>query len=132
MSILYFLENVISVYFQGGTGLIIGHPLDTVKVRLQTIGGYNGIIDCFTKTMKNESVNFLKSAYFSAIVIILAIRTLQRHDATLPYYWGPALFTFHRLWNRAENPSSRRIQRPSQKGPTYERGKLRKNIENLP
>ena len=41
----------------GGAGLVIGHPLDTVKARLQTIQGYNGILDCFKKTFREESVS---------------------------------------------------------------------------
>lgn len=41
----------------GGAGLLVGHPLDTVKARLQTMNIYKGIVDCMVKTMKQESVS---------------------------------------------------------------------------
>jgi solute carrier family 25 carnitine/acylcarnitine transporter 20/29 len=43
----------------GGAGIIIGQPLDTVKVRLQAEKGYNGIVNCLKKTISNEGVSGL-------------------------------------------------------------------------
>ncbi|KAG8522594.1 Solute carrier family 25 member 45, partial [Galemys pyrenaicus] len=37
-------------------GLVLGHPFDTVKVRLQTQNTYRGIVDCTVKTYRHESV----------------------------------------------------------------------------
>jgi len=34
--------------------VLVGHPLDTIKVRLQTSNQYKGIIDCATQTIKRE------------------------------------------------------------------------------
>lgn len=33
-----------------------GHPLDLIKVRLQTMDRYNSAWDCFKTTMKEEGV----------------------------------------------------------------------------
>lgn len=45
----------------GCAGLIVGHPFDTVKVRLQTQSVakpvYRGTIHCFTTIVKAESVS---------------------------------------------------------------------------
>ncbi|XP_063800266.1 solute carrier family 25 member 45-like [Pseudophryne corroboree] len=45
----------------GALGLVVGHPIDTIKVRLQTQSRYHGIIDCIVKTYKKESVSILCS-----------------------------------------------------------------------
>lgn len=50
-----YLKHVIGGTFAGISGTIFGHPLDTIKVRLQTQGFlYKGMIDCFYKILKNE------------------------------------------------------------------------------
>lgn len=39
----------------GGWGLVLaGHPLDTIKVRLQTSNAYKGLLDCVQQTVKAE------------------------------------------------------------------------------
>ncbi|CAD6187009.1 unnamed protein product [Caenorhabditis auriculariae] len=53
------LADFLAGWAAGGAGLLIGHPLDTVKARLQTMNAYSGILDCFTKTLRNESVGGL-------------------------------------------------------------------------
>ncbi|KAJ8979237.1 hypothetical protein NQ317_009417 [Molorchus minor] len=54
--------------FGGICTVLVGHPLDTIKVRLQTmaipkVAGeaplYTGTLDCFKKTIKNEGVKGL-------------------------------------------------------------------------
>lgn len=37
--------------------VIVGHPLDLIKVKLQTGGQYNGIADVAVKTLRNEGVS---------------------------------------------------------------------------
>ncbi|XP_053058917.1 solute carrier family 25 member 45 isoform X4 [Acinonyx jubatus] len=50
---------------QGALGLVLGHPFDTVKVRLQTQTTYRGIIDCMVKTYRHESLlGFFKGMSF--------------------------------------------------------------------
>lgn len=46
----------------GISKLVTGHPLDTIKVRLQTEGGYGrfkGPIDCLKQTWKTEGIRGL-------------------------------------------------------------------------
>ncbi|XP_043801182.1 congested-like trachea protein isoform X1 [Apis laboriosa] len=64
-------ESLIKYFLSGGFGgictVIVGHPLDTIKVRLQTmpIPGpngvllYNGTIDCAKKTIAKEGIRGL-------------------------------------------------------------------------
>ncbi|OBZ87294.1 Mitochondrial substrate carrier family protein L [Choanephora cucurbitarum] len=44
----------------GITKLVVGHPFDTVKIRMQTTsrsdGRFNGPLDCFLKTIRNEGI----------------------------------------------------------------------------
>lgn len=58
-------SNVFADIVAGGTGglasIMVGHPLDTVKVRLQTTGissngipKYSGMVDCIVKIISNE------------------------------------------------------------------------------
>merc|ERR1739848_172824 len=54
-----YTKNNVKDFVAGGVGgifqLLTGHPLDTMKVKLQTSGAeYNGLVDVITKTMKNE------------------------------------------------------------------------------
>jgi solute carrier family 25 carnitine/acylcarnitine transporter 20/29 len=48
----------------GVAGLVVGHPFDTIKARLQTqgVGGspirYHGAIHCFTDIVKTEGVSY--------------------------------------------------------------------------
>ncbi|KHN82550.1 Solute carrier family 25 member 45 [Toxocara canis] len=50
--------------YSGGAGLLIGHPLDTVKARLQTMNTYNGIVDCLVKTVRHETIAGLYKGVF--------------------------------------------------------------------
>eukprot|EP00301_Raphidiophrys_heterophryoidea_P009173 c13513_g1_i1.p1 GENE.c13513_g1_i1~~c13513_g1_i1.p1 ORF type:complete len:315 (+),score=74.65 c13513_g1_i1:84-947(+) len=51
-----FWKSFVSGGFAGVGIIITGHPLDTVKVRLQTQteGQYKGVVDCVQKTIKHE------------------------------------------------------------------------------
>ncbi|KAE9553948.1 hypothetical protein FO519_002874 [Halicephalobus sp. NKZ332] len=52
--------DFVSGCFGGAAGVLVGHPLDTVKVRLQTQNGiYRGPIHCFTSIVKLEGVRGL-------------------------------------------------------------------------
>ncbi|XP_073460998.1 solute carrier family 25 member 45 isoform X1 [Aquarana catesbeiana] len=55
----------IAGWISGALGLVVGHPIDTVKVRIQTQSGYLGIIDCIVKTYQKETVlGFFKGMSF--------------------------------------------------------------------
>ena len=51
------LKNFLAGGIGGMSSVFIGHPFDTIKVRLQTIsiqGHYHGTFHCATKIIKNE------------------------------------------------------------------------------
>uniref|UniRef100_A0A915ARI7 Mitochondrial carrier protein n=1 Tax=Parascaris univalens TaxID=6257 RepID=A0A915ARI7_PARUN len=52
-------DDFIAGWIAGGAGLLIGHPLDTIKARLQTSNNYKGIVDCFVKTVRHETITGL-------------------------------------------------------------------------
>jgi len=60
-------KNVLCGSIAGISGVIVGHPFDTIKVRLQTqvtplagqLAKYGGVIDCITKTIRHERVRGL-------------------------------------------------------------------------
>ncbi|XP_075048003.1 solute carrier family 25 member 47 [Mixophyes fleayi] len=49
----------------GACGVMVGYPLDTVKVRIQTQRSYNGIWHCIRSTYNNEKV----SGFFKGMTI---------------------------------------------------------------
>ena len=61
------LKNLIAGGIGGICSVFIGHPLDTIKVRLQTMTVskqgqkpiYQGTLDCAKKIFKNEVCSFL-------------------------------------------------------------------------
>ncbi|XP_056657333.1 solute carrier family 25 member 45 isoform X1 [Monodelphis domestica] len=59
------VEEFVAGWISGVLGLMLGHPIDTVKVRLQTQNTYRGIVDCVIKTYRRESVlGFFKGMSF--------------------------------------------------------------------
>ncbi|XP_042532560.1 solute carrier family 25 member 45 isoform X2 [Dipodomys spectabilis] len=59
------VEEFAAGWISGALGLVLGHPFDTVKVRLQTQSTYQGIVDCMVKTYRHESVlGFFKGMSF--------------------------------------------------------------------
>ncbi|XP_069420875.1 solute carrier family 25 member 45 isoform X3 [Ovis canadensis] len=58
-------EEFVAGWISGALGLVLGHPFDTVKVRLQTQTTYRGIVDCMVKTYRHESLlGFFKGMSF--------------------------------------------------------------------
>ncbi|KAM5316537.1 solute carrier family 25 member 45 isoform 9-T11 [Glossophaga mutica] len=59
------VEEFVAGWISGALGLALGHPFDTVKVRLQTQTTYRGIVDCVVKTYRHESIpGFFKGMSF--------------------------------------------------------------------
>lgn len=56
-------KNSLAGTAAGIAGCLVGHPFDTLKVRLQTQPVHNpvykGLVDCFLKTMKWEGIGGL-------------------------------------------------------------------------
>ncbi|XP_075182424.1 solute carrier family 25 member 45 isoform X3 [Anomaloglossus baeobatrachus] len=65
----------IAGWISGALGLVVGHPIDTVKVRLQTQSRYRGILDCILKTYKKETV------YFTAPVDLIKVRLQNQTES---------------------------------------------------
>ncbi|MEQ2303383.1 hypothetical protein AMECASPLE_016269 [Ameca splendens] len=69
MPFLEFVAGSIS----GAVGIAVGHPLDTVKVRLQANCVYKGIFDCVARTYLNEGLHgFFKGMSFPVLTTGLA------------------------------------------------------------
>jgi hypothetical protein len=49
-------KNLVAGSVAGVAGLVLCHPLDLVRTRLQTSTRYSGPIDCFTRTVREEGV----------------------------------------------------------------------------
>lgn len=67
----------IKSFLSGGFGGIClvaaGHPLDLIKVRLQTSTQYSGLIDCFKKTVAQDGFKGLYRGMFTPLVGITPI-----------------------------------------------------------
>ncbi|XP_053305015.1 solute carrier family 25 member 45 [Spea bombifrons] len=63
----------IAGWISGALGLVIGHPIDTVKVRLQTQSRYHGILDCILKTYRKETIfGFFKGMSFPVVTVAVS------------------------------------------------------------
>ncbi|KAJ0064338.1 hypothetical protein NL108_003627, partial [Boleophthalmus pectinirostris] len=52
----------------GALGIVVGHPIDTVKVRLQALAQYNGLVHCVLQTYSREGVwGFYRGLAFPAV-----------------------------------------------------------------
>ncbi|XP_039190795.1 solute carrier family 25 member 48 isoform X1 [Crotalus tigris] len=64
------LDDFIAGWVGGAAGVIVGHPLDTVKTRLQAGQGYGNTVNCVCTIYKNEAVTgFFKGMSFPLISI---------------------------------------------------------------
>ncbi|XP_017553639.1 solute carrier family 25 member 45 isoform X1 [Pygocentrus nattereri] len=63
----------IAGWISGAVGLTIGHPMDTVKVRLQTQSTYKGIFDCVVRTYRHEGFHgFFKGMAFPVFSVAVS------------------------------------------------------------
>lgn len=66
--------------FGGFVSVLVGHPFDTIKVRLQTSTEYKGTLDCIKTTLKNEGIyGFYKgmSAPLAGVAPIFALSIMS-------------------------------------------------------
>ena len=57
-----YLRGILSGTASGVTKMAVGHPFDTIKVRMQTEGGhgrFSGSLDCLRQTLRNEGLRAL-------------------------------------------------------------------------
>ncbi|CEF60919.1 Mitochondrial substrate/solute carrier repeat and Mitochondrial carrier domain-containing protein [Strongyloides ratti] len=64
------LDDFIAGWISGGIGLVVGHPFDTIKTRVQTIKQFNGPYHCLLITVKNESLKGLYKGMLGPSVTI--------------------------------------------------------------
>uniref|UniRef100_A0A8C2PAV3 Solute carrier family 25 member 48 n=1 Tax=Capra hircus TaxID=9925 RepID=A0A8C2PAV3_CAPHI len=59
------LEDFVAGWIGGAASVIVGHPLDTVKARLQAGSGYGSTLSCIRTVYRRESVfGFFKGMSF--------------------------------------------------------------------
>jgi len=68
----YFGKNSLISFLSGGFGgvclVLVGHPMDLVKVKLQTSSQYSGMIDCVRKILKDEGIGGLYKGIIAPLV----------------------------------------------------------------
>ncbi|XP_043931716.1 solute carrier family 25 member 45-like isoform X1 [Protopterus annectens] len=84
--IMPFVEFVAG-WISGALGIMVGHPLDTVKVRIQTQVQYKGIIDCIARTYKNEKIwGFFKGMSYPVLSTALCNSVLFGSYSNATHY----------------------------------------------
>jgi solute carrier family 25 carnitine/acylcarnitine transporter 20/29 len=73
------IKDVVAGSLGGVAQVVFGHPLDTVKVRLQTQTSliYKGTLDCLTKTVKEEGFTGLYKGVQSPLVGLAALNSVM-------------------------------------------------------
>ncbi|XP_030648631.1 solute carrier family 25 member 45 isoform X2 [Chanos chanos] len=71
----------IAGWISGAVGLVVGHPMDTVKVRLQSQSKYKGIFDCVARTYTHEGV------FVTAPIDLVKVRL--QNQTRMDQYRGP-------------------------------------------
>ena len=73
------IENPLNSFiagFVGGTfGSLIGHPFDTIKVRLQT-QKYNNLKNCILKTYQKENIK----GFYKGYLLLFILLAWSSHD----------------------------------------------------
>lgn len=75
------LHNFVAGWLGGCAGLLVGHPFDTVRVRIQIQGGniplrYSGAMQCLVDIIKNESILGLYKGFTFPLIGYSALATL--------------------------------------------------------
>ncbi|CAM9970834.1 unnamed protein product, partial [Phaeothamnion confervicola] len=82
------LKDIVSGTVAGFAQVVVGHPLDTIKVRLQTQSStnpvYSGMADCFKKTWAQEGFGGLYAGAASPLLGAMA------HNAGVFFSYGMA------------------------------------------
>ncbi|KAA0709269.1 Solute carrier family 25 member 48 [Triplophysa tibetana] len=69
---VFHLDDFLAGWIGGGSSVIVGHPLDTVKTRLQAGNGYKNTLHCILTIYKKETV----TGFFKGLSFPLASITL--------------------------------------------------------
>ncbi|CAM4612791.1 unnamed protein product [Leuciscus chuanchicus] len=69
---VFHLDDFVAGWIGGASSVIVGHPLDTVKTRLQAGNGYKNTLHCIVSIYKKENVTgFFKGLSFPLVSITL-------------------------------------------------------------
>lgn len=72
------IKDIVAGSVGGVAQVLSGHPLDTVKVRLQTQAGvYKGTVDCLTRTIKEEGFAGLYKGVQSPLVGLAVMNSVM-------------------------------------------------------
>ena len=99
-SVVLAAKDIVAGTIGGMTTVVVGHPLDTVKVRLQTSVGYSSTLDCMRRTWRGEGLRgFYKGvqsplageAFFNAVQFLAYGQSKQllasyRHSSHSPHH----------------------------------------------
>jgi len=71
-----YIDGFVAGSVAGATGLLIGHPFDTIKVRLQTTNIYKGVTHCCRKIIAEEGVRALYKGLLSPLWSVSAMNAV--------------------------------------------------------
>jgi solute carrier family 25 (mitochondrial carnitine/acylcarnitine transporter), member 20/29 len=71
------VKELLAGSFGGIVQVLVGQPFDTVKVRLQTSAAYSGVLDCASKTLRNEGLNGFYKGTLTPLLGIGACVSIQ-------------------------------------------------------
>jgi len=74
----------VKAFLSGGFGgaciVVVGHPMDTVKVKLQTSNEFTGMLDCFKRTIASNGVRGLYAGMAAPLAFVAPMFAV--------YFWG--------------------------------------------
>eukprot|EP00013_Stygamoeba_regulata_P014959 CAMPEP_0177678090 /NCGR_PEP_ID=MMETSP0447-20121125/28813_1 /TAXON_ID=0 /ORGANISM="Stygamoeba regulata, Strain BSH-02190019" /LENGTH=297 /DNA_ID=CAMNT_0019187049 /DNA_START=71 /DNA_END=961 /DNA_ORIENTATION=+ len=88
------LKDIIAGSARGVAQVFVGHPLDTVKVRMQN-GGFSSISQCLAQTARHEGLYGFYKGATSPLAGVVA------YSATLFLAYGQSRYWVSRLWGQS-------------------------------
>lgn len=90
--------------FSGATKCLVGHPFDTIKVRMQTStdSQFQGSLDCLRKTIQNEGALALYKGVVPPLIGWLAMDSILLGSYTLYRRWLREKVPFNKTLHRLE------------------------------
>ena len=124
-------RNFCAGYCSGVALVLVGHPFDTIKVRLQTEGTkgrFNGLVDCIKTTIVNEGVTGL---YKGLMAPLLATGVINSILFGIQFNILQAM-TLHREGHLGAHLSSSELRNKATVGDTCAAAVLNASKSNMP
>mmetsp|Transcript_478 Transcript_478/g.1156 ORF Transcript_478/g.1156 Transcript_478/m.1156 type:complete len:294 (-) Transcript_478:619-1500(-) len=88
-------QDLLAGSIAGGVGIVVGHPLDTLKVRLQSAHSNVSALSVVSATLRGEGVAGLFKGIMSPVIGQVAYTSLSfaGYNYTLQYLSGHSLYT---------------------------------------